>query len=186
MSGKVRVFEPPSLQRRLTNAILSIPVSLSIIFGWLIFIVNGPVLRGEMSWTMSFVIFMLMILGEVLLGPLLLVVGRRGIMVTPILFISEEKPTAIDQMYWWYGLFGYLLLKLLQRNKFILCEEGAVVYEFGGPILYRWNKIRSFTVDNNNQQFILQVSMFRKVILSTSVKYEQVYRILSEHIPATS
>lgn len=88
MPEKVRVAEPLGFKRRLFGALLSVPIMLGVIFGWLI-ITYEPVRSGQMSSTVSMGLFMLLILAVTFMLPLVAYLGRSKVTATPILFVNE-------------------------------------------------------------------------------------------------
>lgn len=190
MSEKIKASEPLGFMRRFLGAVLTSVLVLGAMFGYLA-LTYDSVTSGQLSVGVSMGLFLLLILGLTFLIPFLALAGRAKIAATPILFVNEsvkERKLAITefQVYWYFGIVGAVLYSVFGRNRFALCEEGVVNNEFGGATLYRWDNIKSFTADSTYHQFILKRSMSRKVTLSTSTKYDDVLRILSQRIPSSA
>lgn len=72
------------------------------------------------------------------------------------------------------------------RNRFVLYEEGVKIKRrFGREYLDHWESFRSYTADPLKKQLILKKKSIGAIQLRSADKFDEVKRIVSEHIASS-
>ena len=88
------------------------------------------------------------------------------------------KPFWIILIVVWSLLFSFVFYK----NKFELNTMGLIIKDFGRNRVKSWDSFHSFSVDSNKKEFILTQMNGSQVKLVTKNHFDEVKRILEEHI----
>jgi hypothetical protein len=175
--AKISVHEFPGVWRRLLLAVLSVPVTLLSIFGGIFFLQWS--FENNQSFPFSMLVFVLIVFAPACALVFLASFGRKTT-ATPIMLAGKDPdPYAPFIM---FGLVGAFVGEMVGRKKFLICEEGVVIGRRFGPILHRWERIRSFTADRTHQQFVLKLGRFGQAVMRSEKTFDEVERLLSEHI----
>jgi hypothetical protein len=186
---KIKVRESSSVLKKLAGGgLLAIAFLTTAIVAPQLFLIT----RDSLAFEYQFLLLVLLVAWPF---PLLIPIARgRKVMVTPILSINEKSPYGKAE-----GLnvnsnvgpvvdtVGEIALDIMAQNaaqsKFMLCEEGIVLYPLGGPILHRWSKISSFTAHPKQNRFDIKVSGYiSKFSFYCWNNFENVKKLLSERI----
>jgi len=121
-------------------------------------------------------------IGERITYPLATLVG---ILIAWILYSVFVNQGNFDLTIAWIVVI--ILIPLLYfvfsgGNKISLYEEGVYVKSGLRSWLYGWDSIKSFTVDKNKKSFLLKRKSFPSVLLISREHFDEVEKILSEHI----
>ncbi len=203
LTEKIKVTEEPGAIRKAIGA--TIYASLFVVFFVGTMLVLGP--NPETTWiggqpyvfggTMPMGVALALILGgsiagAMLIGMSVLFIGRRKVLVTPLLVVAEKNPTIYDgtagQMILVYNfgvVFGGIIKSLAGRSNFILSEEGIIFYRASGLTLARWRKFKFYKSNRETGEFKLSRGT-GEVNLTSQQQFDEVNKILSEHIRTSS
>jgi len=191
MSEKIEVSESPSTTRKVVGAILTVVFALFSVFALVQFLIITERMTDLIRFPLGIVVGFWWIL--------FIFYFRRGgkVLVTPILSVYEDtrqksdvvevvkalKPpgSVADAI---GGAAADAVMDRAQQSKFILCEEGVVLYPIiGGPVLYRWENIRSYKGHSEGKQFDIYVKGYiGSFSFWTLNSFEEVNKIMMERV----
>jgi hypothetical protein len=178
INEKISVHEPAGIGKKLlVSALVVFSFFATFFVGGQYFLVDA-VQNGQLSYPVAIILFFVVLFIPVILLVFWSTFGRKTT-ATPIIVAGRAKP---GFEFYWFGIVGALVGEKVGRSKFVLCEEGVVIAHSFGPILHRWEKIRSFSADQNTKQYTLRLGYLNRTMFRANKSFSEVERILSERI----